>query len=78
MQTDNLISLQEAAEIMGVTVMTIRSYMDRGLETVKVGRLRKTTRKALQEFIEREQKVNGPPINPEVADGLMDRHGIQV
>lgn len=58
LEVPDLISLQEAAKILKVTVKTVYEHINRGnLELVKVGhRTSRITTKSLQDFIQRRRK----------------------
>lgn len=82
-QSTRLISLQEAAEILGKSYPTVTRYVTHGyaghkLDVVKVGRSRRTTRRAIQDFLRR---MNGEPSQAEMDEETQQtlaRHGIQV
>ena len=58
LEVPDLISLQEAAKILKITVKTVYEHINRGnLELVKVGhRTSRITTKSLQDFIQRRRK----------------------
>jgi excisionase family DNA binding protein len=52
-----LLSVPEAAKILGVSVQTLRQWLSqRRIAMIKVGRLTKLTMKDILEFIERNRK----------------------
>ena len=52
-----LLSVPEAAEILGVSIWTLRQWLSqRRIAMIKVGRLTKLTMKDILEFIERNRK----------------------
>jgi excisionase family DNA binding protein len=88
---EKLITLEEAAEICGVTELTVRQWakrLDRPLETVKLGGTRRTSHEALQRYSEQSDAttatavgaVIGSPHGSDYAEamqGLRTRHGLK-
>lgn len=71
LDNQKLLSMADAAEILGVTPKAVYHFADadarsalgkRWLETCLVGRLRKTTREAIQRFLQQEEPTTPAPV----------------